>query len=207
MTDGVILVFARAPEAGQAKTRLIPKLGPEGAAQLHSRLVHLTLDTATAFHNVSVQLWCSPDPHRSFFSQCRATYDVTLHAQSGVDLGERMLNAFNQALTDYDWALLIGTDCPDLNIEDFEQAEQDLNNGIDVVLGPAADGGYYLIGLKRPEPNLFQNIPWGGSEVLSCTYTRLNEAGLTFSQLREHHDIDRPEDLIRFLRLSDADVT
>ncbi|MBT6070891.1 MAG: glycosyltransferase [Proteobacteria bacterium] len=207
MTDGVILVFARAPEAGQAKTRLIPKLGPEGAAQLHSRLVHLTLETATAFHNVSVQLWCSPDPHRSFFSQCRATYDVTLHAQSGVDLGERMLNAFNQALTDYDWALLIGTDCPDLNIEDFEQAEQDLNNGIDVVLGPAADGGYYLIGLKRPEPNLFQNIPWGGSEVLSCTYTRLNEAGLTFSQLHEHHDIDRPEDLIRFLRLSDADVT
>jgi len=207
MTDGVILVFARAPEAGQAKTRLIPKLGPEGAAQLHSRLVHLTLETATAFHNVSVQLWCSPDPHRSFFSQCRATYDVELHAQSGVDLGERMLNAFNQALTDYDWALLIGTDCPDLNIEDFEQAEQDLNNGIDVVLGPAADGGYYLIGLKRPEPNLFQNIPWGGSEVLSCTYTRLNEAGLTFSQLHEHHDIDRPEDLIRFLRLSDADVT
>ncbi len=207
MTDGVILVFARAPEAGQAKTRLIPKLGPEGAAQLHSRLVHLTLDAATAFHNVSVQLWCSPDPHRSFFSQCRATYDVELHAQSGVDLGERMLNAFNQALTDYDWALLVGTDCPDLNIEDFEQAEQDLNNGIDVVLGPAADGGYYLIGLKIPEPNLFQNIPWGGSEVLSCTYTRLNEAGLTFSQLHEHHDIDRPEDLIRFPRLSDADVT
>ncbi|XXK21661.1 TIGR04282 family arsenosugar biosynthesis glycosyltransferase [Arenicellales bacterium nBUS_48] len=207
MTDGVILVFARAPEAGQAKTRLIPKLGPEGAAQLHSRLVHLTLDTATAFRNVSVQLWCSPDPHRSFFSQCRATYEVELHAQSGVDLGERMLNAFNQALTDYDWALLVGTDCPDLNIEDFEQAEQDLNNGIDVVLGPAADGGYYLIGLKRPEPNLFQNIPWGGSEVLSCTYTRLNEAGLTFSQLHEHHDIDRPEDLIRFPRLSDADVT
>ena len=206
MTDGVILVFARAPEAGQAKTRLIPKLGPEGAARLHSRLVHLTLDTATAFHNVSVQLWCSPDPHRSFFSQCRATYDVELHAQSGVDLGERMLNAFNQALTDYDWALLIGTDCPDLNIEDFEQAEQDLNNGVDVVLGPAADGGYYLIGLKRSEPNLFQNIPWGGSEVLSCTYTRLKEAGLTFSQLPEHHDIDRPDDLTRFPRLSDADL-
>ena len=205
MTGGVILVFARAPEAGQAKTRLIPKLGPEGAARLQSRLVCLTLDTATAFHNASVQLWCSPDRHQSFFSQCRATYEIALHTQSGVNLGERMLDAFNQALADYEWALLIGTDCPDLSIEDFEQAEQDLNNGVDVVLGPAAAGGYYLIGLKRPEPNLFQNIPWGGSEVLSCTYTRLKEAGLTFSQLPEHHDIDRPDDLIRFPGLFDAD--
>jgi rSAM/selenodomain-associated transferase 1 len=205
MTGGVILVFARAPEAGQAKTRLIPKLGPEGAARLHSRLVHLTLDTATAFHNVAIQLWCSPDSHRSFFNQCRATYDVALHTQSGVDLGQRMLNAFSQALADYDWALLIGTDCPDLSIEDFGQAEQDLNNGIDVVLGPAADGGYYLIGLKSPEPNLFRNIPWGSSEVLSCTYTRLKKSGLTFSQLHEHHDIDRPDDLIRFPGLFDAD--
>ena len=205
MTGGVILVFARAPEAGQAKTRLIPKLGPEGAARLQSRLVCLTLDTATAFHNASVQLWCSPDRHQSFFSQCRATYEIALHTQSGVNLGERMLDAFNQALADYEWALLIGTDCPDLSIEDFEQAEQDLNNGVDVVLGPAADGGYYLIGLKRPEPNLFRNIPWGGSEVLSCTYTRLEESCLTYLKLHEHHYIDRPDVLIRFPGLFDAD--
>jgi len=74
-----------------------------------------------------------------------------------------------------------------------------------VVIGPAADGGYYLIGLKSPEPNLFRNIPWGSSEVLSCTYTRLKKSGLTFSQLHEHHDIDRPDDLIRFPGLFDVD--
>ena len=201
MLRGVILVFARAPEAGKAKTRLIPRLGPVGAAHLHAKLVHLTLGRVTASQHAHAQLWCSPGRDQPFFSQCGATYGVSLHDQSGFDLGERMSNAFDQVLRDYEWALIIGTDCPDLSSEDLECAGQDLNGGADVVLGPAADGGYYLIGLRKPEPRLFENIPWGGSEVLSRTYTRLEELGLNSAELGERYDLDRPEDLARFPHL------
>jgi len=201
MSGGVILVFTRAPVAGKAKTRLIPELGPARAARLHAQLVHLTLDKVTEGQPDPVQLWCSPRQDHLFFKQCRASYGVSLHDQSGNDLGERMCNAFDQALLDYDWALMIGTDCPDLSSADLKRARQSFEKGIDVVLGPAADGGYYLIGLKRSQPGLFTNIPWGGPEVLSCTRTRLGELGLSGAELDQRHDLDRPDDLKRFPQL------
>ncbi len=201
MSGGVILVFTRAPVAGKAKTRLIPELGPARAARLHAQLVHLTLGKVTEGQSDPVQLWCSPRQDHLFFKQCRAAYGVSLHDQSGNDLGERMCNAFDQALLDYDWALMIGTDCPDLSSEDFKRARQSLDEGIDVVLGPAADGGYYLIGLQRSQPELFTNIPWGGPRVLSCTQTRLRELGLSGAELDQRHDLDRPGDLKRFPQL------
>ena len=141
-----------APEAGKAKTRLIPELGPARAARLHAQLVHLTLGKVTEGQPDPVQLWCSPCQDYLFFKQCRAAYGVSLHAQSGNDLGERMCNAFDRALLDYDWALMIGTDCPDLSSVDFKRARQSFEKGIDVVLGPAADGGYYLICLLYTSP-------------------------------------------------------
>tara|TARA_Y100001960_G_C14750227_1_gene867979 strand:+ start:151 stop:762 length:612 start_codon:yes stop_codon:yes gene_type:complete len=201
MPGGVILVFTRAPVAGKVKTRLIPKLGPAGAARLHAKLVHLTLRKVTEGKHDPVQLWCSPRRENLFFKQCRAAYGVSLHDQSGNDLGERMCNAFEQALLDYDWALMIGTDCPDLTSADLERARQIFAKGIDVVLGPAADGGYYLIGLKRSQPELFTNIPWGGPNVLSCTWTRLGALGLSGRELDQRHDLDRPDDLKRFPQL------
>ena len=201
MSGGVILVFTRAPVAGKAKTRLIPELGPARAARLHAQLVHLTLGKVTEGQSDPVQLWCSPHQDHLFFKQCRAVYGVSLHDQSGNDLGERMCNAFDQALLDYDWALMIGTDCPDLSSVDFKRARQSFDEGIDVVLGPAADGGYYLIGLQRSQPELFTNIPWGGPKVLSSTQIRLRELGLSGAELDERHDLDRPGDLKRFPQL------
>jgi len=201
MSGGVILVFTRAPVAGKAKTRLIPELGPAGAARLHTQLVHLTLGKVAEGQEVPVQLWCSPRQDYLFFQQCRAAYGVSLHDQSGNDLGERMSNAFDQALLAYDWALMIGTDCPDLSSADLERARQSFDRGIDVVLGPAADGGYYLIGLQRSQPELFTNIPWGGPKVLSCTRTRLKELGLTGAELDQRRDLDRPDDLKRLPQL------
>ena len=201
MSGGVILVFARAPVAGKAKTRLIPKLGSIGAARLHAKLAHLTLGRVVEGQDVPVQLWCSPCQDYLFFRNCRAVYGASLHDQSGNDLGERMSNAFDQALLAYDWALMIGTDCPDLSSADLERAGKSLDKGVDVVMGPAADGGYYLIGLQRSQPELFTNIPWGGPRVLSCTRTRIEELGLSSTELDQRHDLDRPDDLKRFPQL------
>jgi len=189
------MVFARAPISGLAKTRLIPALGEEGAASLHARLIHRTLETVTVLKNIQAELWCTPDTEHDFFISCAETYGVTLHKQFGNDLGERMNNAFIEALGSAPWAVLIGTDCPELSVADLEMAINILGGDKDAVLGPASDGGYVLIGLSKPAPDLFTNILWGTSQVANVTCERMPKLGLRWSELPMRNDIDRPEDL------------
>ena len=193
-----LLVFARAPVAGACKRRLIPALGPEGAAALHRRLVIRTLKTATAVVAVTdVELWCAPDRHHPFFTACATRFGVALHDQHGADLGARMAHALETALQRSERAVLIGSDCPDLDRHYLEDAFARLTGPNDAVLGPAKDGGYVLIGLRRPAPALFEGIAWGGPQVAEQTRLQAANAGLILHELEPRADIDRPEDLIQ----------
>jgi rSAM/selenodomain-associated transferase 1 len=197
MPRQALLVFARAPEVGHAKTRLIPALGPEGAAALHAGLVERTLLTA-GMPSIDLQLWCHPDPRPAFFQNCAARFGASLHGQQGADLGERMANGLTSALASYDQAVLIGTDCPSLDRNDLADAFTALEDGADVVLGPAGDGGYYLLGLSRPCVGLFTGIAWGSDRVLAQTLAKAKELGLTTRQIATRTDLDTPADLQAF---------
>ena len=191
------MVFARAPQPGEAKTRLIPALGKAGAAELHSRLVVHCLRAAADARIGPVELWCTPDTNDPFFRECQRSLGVSLYAQGGGDLGARMQRAFESALARASRAILVGSDIPALSAQYLRDAERALAGGDDVVIGPAEDGGYVLVGLSRCDPELFRGIPWGGPEVL--TETRRRIAGLSWraSELSVLCDVDRPEDLER----------
>lgn len=198
MSEGKILVFAKAPIPGNAKTRLIPALGKEGAAELHARLVVQTLDRVCNPGDHPVALWCTPTPEHEFFRACANAYELELMLQQGEDLGARMHSAFASTLADCPWAILLGTDCPGLDYGDIQKAITLLCNGHDAVIGPAHDGGYYLLGLRQPFRELFADIPWGTDQVWDMTRQQLEQLGCRYATLRFQHDLDRPEDLQRF---------
>jgi rSAM/selenodomain-associated transferase 1 len=193
-----LLIFARAPRPGQVKTRLIPRLGRAGAACLYRRLLHRTLTVATTAALCPIELWCAPDPRHGFFLACRRNYRLTLHRQQGGDLGERMHHALISALRRSQYAILIGGDCPSVGTAELRTALAALAAGREAVLGPAADGGYVLIGLRQPRASLFRGIRWGGATVLAATRRRLRRAGLDWAELAPGWDVDRPADVRRW---------
>ena len=198
-SDSILLIFCKAPVAGQVKTRLQPLLSAEQAADAHRQLTQWTLDRAFQQPLCEVLLYCAPDTGHPFFEQCAKEYPLTLSVQRGGDLGKKMLNAFNEALSRYRHAILIGCDCPSLMVSDLQQALSALKNGNDAVIAPAEDGGYVLIGLNRPQPVLFENIGWGGDKVMAQTRQRATSASLAVHELTMQWDVDTPEDWTRFL--------
>jgi len=195
--ETAILVFARAPVAGAAKTRLIPLLGAAGAATLHSRLITRALATARAAAPDSLALWCAPDASNTFLQAVAQQHGADLQIQYGAELGARMAHAFTLTLQHTSHAICIGADCPALTAHHLQQAAATLRNGDDAVFVPAEDGGYALIGLSRVAPGLFAGITWGTSTVMTETRARLRENGLRWSELETLWDIDRPEDYHR----------
>lgn len=195
MIDGTLIVFAKAPDAGTAKTRLISALGADGAAALQARLVRHTLHTAVAAEIMRVELWCAPRPEHPFFAQCARDFGVALFAQAGSDLGTRMAHAMAQAV-DRGPALLIGTDCPALTVRHLRLMCNALRE-YDVVVAPAEDGGYVLIGVKQFDAELFEGISWGTNSVMTETRLRLAALGRRWGELPVLWDVDRPEDLQR----------
>jgi hypothetical protein len=199
--DAVLMIFCKAPITGQVKTRLTTELTAEQAMQVHVELTLRTLQLATGSNLCPVQLWCTPSTDHAFFTASAQIYSVTLHQQKGDDLGERMNNAFCSALNSYSRALLIGCDCPSLTIQDLEIAITALNQRRCCVLAPAEDGGYVLIGLNQPHPELFDNISWGTERVLEQTRTRIKHYNLHHYELKEQWDVDAPTDLKRYQAL------
>ncbi len=189
------MVFAKAPIPGTVKTRLIPSLGSENSARLHASLVHRTLSMAVNSRVGGTELWCAPDSTHVFFQEMEAGFGVALRLQQGDDLGQRMAFAFNRVLSEASSAILVGSDYPDLSRADLRKAAKILEGGCEVVLGPADDGGYVLIGLSRPAPELFVDMPWGTDTVLDMTRERLRRQGRRWRELPVRHDLDRPEDL------------
>ncbi len=191
-----IAIFAKAPVAGYAKTRLIPILGPQGAADLQALLVRRTVETAMATSLRPVSLWCAPDQAHDLFTSLSNEFSIATHRQIGSDLGIRMLNAF-VSMTRLGPAILIGSDCPALTVEHLVRCASALRDGADAVFIPAEDGGYALVGLKRPVLQIFESIPWGTSAVMSKTRDRLRKLRLEVFEAQELWDIDTPADYLR----------
>lgn len=190
-TQGRIAVFARAPVPGKCKTRLIPALGAEGAAGLAAQLLARTL---VVIAPRPAELWCTPDCEHPLFARLRRN-GLRCRAQSGRDLGHRMLHAFSHMLQRAPWAVIVGTDCPELEAADLDRAGAALEAEADAVLGPAHDGGYYLLGLRRPRPELFVHMPWGQPQLLTRTRATMAGLAMRWEELPVRHDLDRPTDL------------
>lgn len=191
-----IIVFAKAPIAGQCKTRLIPALGDVGAAELHHRLVHRTLQTATQTALSPVELWCADELEHDFYVDCQKRYGLQLKQQVGRDVGERMAHALNKTLEHSDAAILIGCDCPSLRSQELDEALSALYAGSQCVVTPAEDGGYVLVGLNRPCNAIFEGIHWGSDTVMGDTRRQLTNNKIRWHEMAAHHDIDLPIDLI-----------
>jgi uncharacterized protein len=189
----VLIIFTRYPIPGEAKTRLIPALGAAGAAQLQRRMTRQTIATAQQTpHPIQIQ-FCGGtiDELRSWLGD-----KLGYEAQTTGDLGDRMAAAFDQGFAaGHDRVVTIGTDCPGIDRTILDQAFTALESH-DLVLGPAADGGYYLIGLRRAIPELFQSIAWSTATVRTKTLEIATALNLSYALLPELSDIDRPEDLI-----------
>lgn len=199
-SNGRILIFAKAPTPGLAKTRLIPALGADGAAQFYADMLQTKVQEIGAGSLCHIQCWCTPDGSHELFQTFRRRFDLSLHLQQGDDLGQRMAFAAEQALQEADSVLLIGGDAPSLMIDHLQQAMSWLEGGADAVIGPAEDGGYVLLGLRYFQPELFTAMPWGTEQVLSMTRQRLQRLGCHWRELPLLWDIDRPEDLARLER-------
>jgi len=198
-TQTCIVIFAKAPIPGEAKTRLIPAIGAERAAMLHAALVERALETAVASgHNV--ELCCTPDNSHNFFQECVEDFDCTLSEQRDGDLGVRMLAAMKDVLADFDFVAIVGADCPSVTPKHIKQAIAALVEH-DVALIPAEDGGYVLIAARRVSASMFDGINWGTDGVLAQQRNALKLAGLSFTELETLWDVDRPEDLVRLQTL------
>lgn len=195
--DAVLLVFAKAPIAGSVNTRLIPDIGVEAATELQAELIHARLQSLQHKKLCAVQLWCSPDTEQAFFQQCKNHYGVMLFSQRGDDLGARMSAAIEQSLKNFKRVALIGTDAPSLTLEHIDTAINQLADH-DVVIGPAEDGGYVLIGMSRHCDDVFQSVPWGSDKVLALTREKLVVNNLTGFELESCWDIDRVGDYFRY---------
>lgn len=200
MTESTaVLVFARAPVPGAAKTRLMPALGADGAARASAALTRRALRTAADARVGAVELWCAPDCSHPFFADCAFEFGVTLHAQSAGDVGQRMAQAFDDALGRHARVVLIGADAVSLQAADLAAAAIALN-GHDAAFAPAEDGGYLLVALRSRQPALFDGPAWGSSSVWAQTCARLDALGLRTCVLPTGYDVDHPADWQRALR-------
>ncbi len=195
-----LVIFAKAPIPGEVKTRLSPGLTEDEAATLHGSFVLDTLERTKAAASkfklpVDRFLACAPSSSHVFFKIMEARHGVTLLDQQGCDLGARMAQAFAALFArGYRYIVVVGTDVPSLPLTHYRDAVQSLTRH-DLILGPARDGGYYLIGMTAPHPNLFRDIPWSTNQVLALTQEKATAAGLKIALLPVWSDVDTLDDL------------
>jgi rSAM/selenodomain-associated transferase 1 len=188
-----IAILAKAPIPGFAKTRLIPVLGAEGAATFQQSLIARAVETASSAATGPVSVWATPDiTHRAFVAL--RGRGIGLTRQPDGDLGVRMLAAIEAAKGP---ALVIGTDCPALTPDHLRAAADVLRSGTDVVVIPASDGGYVLIGARTAPACLFYEMTWSTPQVMDDTRRRLRQAGLSWQEPVTLWDVDLPDDLDR----------
>jgi rSAM/selenodomain-associated transferase 1 len=201
-------VFAKRPVPGHVKTRLAAAIGTAEAAAHYTRFVERTLATAVAARAGGivdrVELWCAPDADAPVFAAWRDRFDVALESQTGLDVGARMRNALHAALAGGSRAILIGTDCPALDLSYLARAVAALDEHA-AVFGPAEDGGYVLVGLARTV-DAFSGIPWSSAETMAATRGQLRAVDASWHELPTLWDVDAPADLARWqtLRASTA---
>lgn len=188
-----IVIFAKAPVPGEVKTRLIPALGPDGAARLAAVMLEQTLADALAADVGEVELCASPSPHTPAWNDFRPA-GVLMTDQGSGDLGERLARATERVSGGGQRILLIGADCPALDAPRLRAAAGQLKRD-DAVMHPAEDGGYALLGLRRFDPLLFADIPWSTPAVAALTISRIEALGWSLHLAATLRDVDEPEDL------------
>ena len=192
-----LIVVAKRPVPGQVKTRIAATLGPEQATELYRCALADTLELVASFPNLEHVISYAPpdDEARAYFAELAPGW--TLIPQQGEVFGERLLSAFQQlAERGPRQMVLIGTDNPSLPSDLISQAFHALaDEAVDAVLGPVSDGGYYLIGMRRPHPILFERIQWSTEVVADETRQRAAEAGLRLAEVPTWYDLDTADDL------------
>lgn len=205
--NSVVIQFAKWPEEGRVKTRLIPALGARGAMEAHVRLSLAVLDNLVA-SDYPVQFWWDavrPEPPEAAAPiLARLTeLGIVQSRQQGETLGDRMVHALGTALVDHDKAIIVGSDCPAVDPGYVRQAFAALD-ATDMVMGPSDDGGYVLIGARRVRHGMLDGIAWGTERVLFQTCERFDAQGINYGLLPPRWDVDEPEDWRRFLDQSPA---
>ena len=205
------VIFAKAPVPGQVKTRLCPPLTADEAATIHGTFVLDTLErTKAAVTKMKLPadryLACAPSSATAFFRIMEERQAVGLIDQEGEDLGARMNRACETLFQrGYQQVVIVGTDVPSLPLDYYRQALEQLERH-DVVVGPALDGGYYMIGLKKALPALFRDIPWSTDRVLALTREKAMTMGLRIALLPEWRDVDTIDDLRLLIEASILDA-
>lgn len=194
-----VAILAKAPVPGLAKTRLIPRLGAEGAAALQRWLLQRTVATAVSADVGPVVLWCTPDPSHADFEVCRAFGPVSLRQQPDGDLGQRMFTAIAESPSRAG-TLVIGTDCPMLTPGLLQRAANALSDR-DAVVVPAEDGGYVLVGMREASRHVFREVEWSSGRVMAQTRQRLDDLGWQWSEFDALWDVDRADDFDRLAGL------
>ena len=189
-----IVVFAKAPQPGVAKTRLIPALGPDGAARLAEWMLHRTLAEALAADVEAVELCATPAMADPAWGDLGLPPGLHLSEQGEGDLGARMARVAQATVANGEAIILIGTDCPELTRRRLDAAADALQSH-DAVMHPAADGGYVLLGMRRFHPRIFEDIAWSTDSVAATTLGCLDELGWSVHLADCLHDIDDTEDL------------
>ncbi len=194
-----LLIFAKRPLPGKVKTRLVPPLSAEQAADLYGCMLGDVLVKTAGLSDLSDRFLFYDDTDEAGEYFAGLARDITCLPQRGRDLGERMAAAFHMAFSiGFGAAVIIGTDAPDLPVHFIRAAFHLLENGeSEAVFGPCEDGGYYLLGMKRLCRPLFREVPWSTKAVLEVSLQRANEAGITVSLLPPWHDVDTAADLER----------
>ncbi len=188
-----IIIFAKFPAHGMAKTRLQPALGIDGAARMARQLLLQSIEQALA-SGFSVEMCVSPAPTDPRWQTLNLPDSLLWSEQAQGDLGKRMLTASQNALKDFDRVLLTGSDCPDLTADRIQSAAQQLEQH-DITMIPAFDGGYVLLGLKQVDTQLFANMIWSVSDVATVTQQRIKDLNWSLAVLEPLVDIDEPDDL------------
>jgi rSAM/selenodomain-associated transferase 1 len=193
-----VAVFLRYPELGRVKTRLAVTLGQERALAVYERLLAHTLAITDALSDdFAVTLFGEPTTPIERYQERFRGPRRRIVLQQGASLGDRLLDACRSVLATTDAVLCVGTDCPEVAPRHFAAAAEALQ-GHDAVLGPAADGGYWLLGTKRAEPRLFEDVPWSTERVAALTEARFRELRWTWARLETLSDVDEAADVARF---------
>lgn len=192
----MILVFAKSPEVGRVKTRLGKSLGMERAVEIHLELLERTLKLVSN-DTLNATLYLDGDPNLPELQDLMALYPMPMREQDNGDLGIKMFNAFERELQSHPWVIIVGSDCPVMDVVYINNAIAALETS-DVVIGPAEDGGYVLIGARRIHSRIFSDIQWGESNVLKDTCDRLAEVELTYELLSTLWDVDYVADWRRW---------
>lgn len=191
-----LIIFAKAPWPGHAKTRLIPRLGEEGATNAHKALVNQAVETALATKHLSIEIHCNA--YHPFFTRLSRRFKISCKKQIQGHLGQKIFNALSESNGK---TLLMGSDCAGIQSTHLIQCEQALNNH-DMVFLPAEDGGYGLVGVKNKHiahlNNIFEEIDWGSHKVMMQTRQQLKNFGISYCEPAIIWDVDNPDDFDRW---------